>query len=139
LLARKGGWWDANKVGLSPPLIETDRGWLMIYHGVRHTAAGSLYRLGLALFDKNDLEVCLARGDEWVFGPEAPYETGGDVGNVAFPCGTTLAPDGDTLNMYYGGADTCIALARGSLRACLRWLDANGSASPSIGLATQKS
>jgi hypothetical protein len=51
LAARKGGWWDANKVGLSPPLIETPRGWLMLYHGVRHTAAGCLYRLGLALFD----------------------------------------------------------------------------------------
>jgi predicted GH43/DUF377 family glycosyl hydrolase len=138
LLARKGSWWDANKIGLSPPLIETERGWLMIYHGVRHTAAGSLYRLGLALFDKNDPEVCLARGDEWVFGPEAPYETDGDVGNVAFPCGTTLAPDGDTINMYYGGADTCIALARGSVRACLSWLDGNGNAPPSIGVPAHK-
>ena len=50
LQARKGGWWDANKVGLSPPLIETSRGWLMLYHGVRHTASGCLYRLGVALF-----------------------------------------------------------------------------------------
>ena len=50
LPARKGSWWDANKVGLSPPLIETTRGWLMLYHGVRHTAAGCLYRLGAALF-----------------------------------------------------------------------------------------
>jgi predicted GH43/DUF377 family glycosyl hydrolase len=49
LQARRGAWWDANKIGLSPPLIETPRGWLMIYHGVRQTAAGGLYRLGLAL------------------------------------------------------------------------------------------
>jgi len=42
LQARRGGWWDANKVGLSPPLIETERGWLMLYHGVRSNAAGSL-------------------------------------------------------------------------------------------------
>ena len=48
LQARKGGWWDANKVGLSPPPIETARGWLMLYHGVRNTAAGCLYRLGAA-------------------------------------------------------------------------------------------
>ena len=85
LQARRGGWWDANKVGLSPPLIETERGWLMIYHGVRHTAAGSLYRLGVALFDLEQPERLLLRGDEWIFGPEAPYETQGDVGNVAFP------------------------------------------------------
>lgn len=139
LLARKGAWWDANKVGLSPPLIETDRGWLMIYHGVRHTASGSLYRLGLALFAKDAPEVCIARGDDWVFGPEAVYEREGDVGNVAFPCGTTLAPDGDTIRMYYGGADTCIALATGSVRACLGWLDEHGSPPAAIGPMSSKS
>jgi predicted GH43/DUF377 family glycosyl hydrolase len=31
------------------------------------------------------------------------------------------------LNLYYGAADTCIALARGSIRAILEWLDAHGS------------
>ncbi len=126
LLARRGGWWDAAKIGLSPPVIETERGWLMIYHGVRHTAAGSLYRLGLALFSKTEPDVCLLRGDEWVFGPETTYECEGDVGMVAFPCGTTLGKDGDTINMYYGGADSCIALATGSVQKCLRWLDERG-------------
>ena len=126
LRARRGAWWDANKVGLSPPPIETPRGWLMIYHGVRHTAAGSLYRLGLALFDLEHPERCLLRGDSWVFGPEAPYEIVGDVGYVAFPCGTTLGADGDTLHVYYGAADTCIALATASVRELLAWLDANG-------------
>jgi predicted GH43/DUF377 family glycosyl hydrolase len=128
LQARKGGWWDANKVGLSPPLFETPRGWLMLYHGVRHTASGSLYRLGLALFDLQSPDRCLLRGDSWIFGPEAPYERNGDVGNVAFPCGYTLAADGDGINLYYGAADTCIGLATGSLRELLRWLDAHGTA-----------
>jgi predicted GH43/DUF377 family glycosyl hydrolase len=123
LRARRGAWWDANKVGLSPPLIETDRGWLMLYHGVRHTASGSLYRLGAALFDLERPERLLRRGDEWIFGPETPYETHGDVPNVTFPCGYTIAPDGDTLNLYYGAADTCIALATGSIRAILDWLE----------------
>jgi len=127
LPARKGGWWDANKVGLSPPLIETPRGWLMLYHGVRHTAGGCLYRLGLALFALEQPAKCLLRGDSWVFGPAAPYERAGDVGNVAFPCGTTLGADGDTLSMYYGAADTSIALATGSVRALLAWLDEHGS------------
>jgi predicted GH43/DUF377 family glycosyl hydrolase len=130
LKARKGAWWDANKVGLSPPLIETPHGWLMLYHGVRHTAAGSLYRLGLALFKLDDPTVCLSRGDEWVFGPETSYERNGDVGYVAFPCGTTLGKDGDTINMYYGAADTCLALATGSVKTCLAWLDAHGKPSP---------
>jgi predicted GH43/DUF377 family glycosyl hydrolase len=127
LQARRGSWWDANKIGLSPPLIETDEGWLMIYHGVRTTAAGGLYRLGLALFSANDPSVCLSRGSQWVFGPEAPYEHEGDVGHVVFPCGTTLLDDRDTIHMYYGGADTCVALARGSVKRCLAWLAANGT------------
>jgi predicted GH43/DUF377 family glycosyl hydrolase len=127
LQARRGGWWDANKVGLSPPLIETEHGWLMIYHGVRSNAAGSLYRLGLALFDLQQPERLLLRGDEWIFGPETLYETRGDVANVTFPCGHTIARDGDTLNLYYGAADTCIALATGSIRGILQWLDRHGS------------
>ena len=126
LPARRGAWWDANKVGLSPPLIETPRGWLMIYHGVRHTASGSLYRLGAALFDIDRPEHCLLRGNSWIFGPETPYEREGDVANVAFPCGYTLGTDGDTLRLYYGAADTCIALATGSIQQILNWLDEYG-------------
>ena len=127
LQARRGGWWDANKVGLSPPLIETDRGWLMIYHGVRSNAAGSLYRLGVALFDLEQPTQLLLRGDEWIFGPEAIYETQGDVNNVTFPCGYTIGRDGDTLHLYYGAADTSIAVATGSVREILKWLDVHGS------------
>ncbi len=125
LMARKGAWWDANKIGLSPPLIETSRGWLMIYHGVRTTGSGSLYRLGLALFDLEKPTELLLRGDSWIFGPETPYELIGDVNNVAFPCGYTIASDGDTINLYYGAADTSIALATGSIRGLLKWLDQN--------------
>ena len=129
LTARRGAWWDANKVGLSPPLIETPRGWLMLYHGVRQTCAGSLYRLGLALFALDQPEVCLLRGDEWIFGPETAYEKTGDVGNVAFPCGYTIGDDKDTIHLYYGAADTRMALATGSIKALLLWLDEHGSAS----------
>jgi predicted GH43/DUF377 family glycosyl hydrolase len=122
LEAREGAWWDASKVGLSCPWIETPSGWLMIYHGVRTTASGALYRLGLALFDLEQPERCLLRGDEWVFAPEAVYERAGDVDNVVFPCGYTIGEDGDTLCMYYGAADSYIALATASVRALLAWL-----------------
>ncbi len=90
----------------------------MLYHGVRRTAAGALYRVGLALLNLEHPERCLQRGEPWVFGPEAPYELHGDVGNVVFPCGTTLGDDGDTLHVYYGAADTSIGVATASLRAC---------------------
>ena len=123
LEARRGAWWDANKIGLSPPPIETPQGWLVIYHGVRQTCAGCIYRLGLALFDSDQPERLLKRGDEWVFGPEEPYEQRGDVGNVVFPCGYTIAEDGDTIRIYYGAADTSIGLATGSIKGMLAWLD----------------
>lgn len=123
LEARLGGWWDANKIGLSPPPIETPHGWLVIYHGVRQTASGSIYRLGLALFDLHKPERCLKRSNEWIFGPQEPYERHGDVDNVVFPCGATIAADGDTIHLYYGAADTSIALATGSVRRILEWLE----------------
>ncbi|MBR9975647.1 MAG: glycosidase [Bacteroidetes bacterium] len=122
LAARKGSWWDANKIGLCMPPIETSEGWLVIHHGVRQTASGAIYRLGLSLFDLDTPERNLKRSDEWVFGPEKQYEQFGDVDNVVFPCGYTIAPDGDTINMYYGAADTSIALATGSVQEILKWL-----------------
>jgi predicted GH43/DUF377 family glycosyl hydrolase len=101
----------------------------MLYHGVRQTASGSIYRLGVALLELDRPELCILRGDAWIFGPEADYEREGDVANVTFPCGYTLDPDGDTLNVYYGAADTSIALASGSVRELLSWLDEHGAPS----------
>jgi len=128
LEARRGGWWDANKIGLCSPPMETDKGWLTIYHGVRNTASGSIYRLGLALFALDKPELCLQRGNCWMFGPEALYERGGDVSDVVFPCGQTVGADGDTIHLYYGAADSCMALATGRISNCLAWLDANSHA-----------
>jgi predicted GH43/DUF377 family glycosyl hydrolase len=112
LEARRGAWWDANKIGLASPPIETAEGWLVIYHGVRENAAGA---------------ICLKRGEEWFFGPEEPYERRGDVDNVVFPCGYAIAPDGDTIRLYYGAADTSIAVASGSIRSMLEWLERHPS------------
>jgi predicted GH43/DUF377 family glycosyl hydrolase len=123
LPARKGGWWDANKVGLGPPPLRTDEGWLVLYHGVKGTASGAIYRLGLALLDLEQPTIVLARSDEWVFAPEAEYEMSGDVNKVVFPCGWIA--DGDEVRLYYGGADTCIALATARISELLRWLEAH--------------
>jgi predicted GH43/DUF377 family glycosyl hydrolase len=54
------------------------------------------------------------------------------VGNAVFPCGYTIGPDGDTLNLYYGAADSCMAVARASLGELLDWLDQSG-ADPTLG------
>jgi predicted GH43/DUF377 family glycosyl hydrolase len=128
LPARRGAWWDANKIGLNTPPIETKDGWLVIYHGVRRHASGSLYRLGLALFDLENPEVCLLRGQDWIMAPDTIYEREGDVPNVVFPCGITIANDEDTVRLYYGAADSCICLAVGSIKEMLAWLKDNGTA-----------
>jgi predicted GH43/DUF377 family glycosyl hydrolase len=119
LEARDGAWWDAGKIGLGPPPLETPEGWLVMYHGVRVTSDGPIYRAGLALLDLEDPGIVLHRTDEWVFAPEAPYEITGDVGRVVFPCGWVHDPATDRLSLYYGGADTVIGLATASLRDVL--------------------
>jgi predicted GH43/DUF377 family glycosyl hydrolase len=116
--ARKGGMWDAGKIGLSPPPIRTEKGWLVIYHGVKMTAGGCIYRLGLAMLDLENPAKLTHRADEWVFAPEESYELAGDVDKVVFP----WVVRGDEVRLYYGGADKCIALATGSLREIVGWL-----------------
>jgi predicted GH43/DUF377 family glycosyl hydrolase len=125
LPARRGSWWDAYKVGLGPPPIETPDGWLIIYHGVRTTAAGALYRLGLALLDLDDPSKVIKRCDQWIFGPNEYYERVGDVPDVTFPCGVILKGD-DELIMYYGAADTTIAIATASLKELLAFVKKSG-------------
>ena len=120
--AREGAWWDAHKVGLCAPPLLTPEGWLLLYHGVRQTAAGAIYRLGLALLDAEHPDRVIARSSEWIFGPDAPYERTGDVSQVVFSCGWLLLDDGDTLRIYYGAADTSVCVATASLTSLLRWL-----------------
>lgn len=122
--ARRGAWWDADKIGLSPPPLETSEGWLILYHGVRDTPAGCIYRLGLALLDLEDPTKVIKRSDRWIFGPQENYETSGDVGNVVFPCGWIL--NGNELRLYYGAADTSIALASAQLNDIFDVLDECG-------------
>jgi predicted GH43/DUF377 family glycosyl hydrolase len=120
LLSRKGAHWDAGKIGLCPPPLETEAGWLVCYHGVKRTSSGGIYRLGLALLDRDRPEEVIARGSEWIFAPQDPCERTGDVHNVTFSCGWSLV--GDELRLYYGAADTSLCLATASLRQVLRWL-----------------
>lgn len=119
LPARRGAWWDANKIGLGPPPLRTPDGWLICYHGVRTTVSGSIYRVGFALLDLDDPTVLIARGNEWVFGPTEPYERTGDVGDVVFPCGWVAGSDPDQIRIYYGAADSSVCVADASVRELL--------------------
>jgi beta-1,4-mannooligosaccharide/beta-1,4-mannosyl-N-acetylglucosamine phosphorylase len=111
--------WGPSKLGVSTPPLKTDRGWLALYHGVRETAGGRLYRVGAMLLDQNDPSIVIGYTPHFIFGPEEMYERTGDVPNVVFPCGIILEAD-NTLKMYYGAADTCIAVAETKLDDILK-------------------
>ena len=128
LEARDGAWWDAGKIGLGPPPLETADGWLVLYHGVHQTSDGPLYRVGLALLDLEDPRRVVRRTDEWVFGPAAPYELTGDVGRVVFPCGWVVDAAADRLQLYYGAADTVVAVATARLSEVLGRVQASPAA-----------
>lgn len=105
-------------MGISTPPIKTDRGWLTLYHGIRETSSGRLYRIGAMLLELNDPSRVIGHSSHFIFGPKELYERTGDVPNVVFPCGIILESD-NTLKMYYGAADTCIAVAEAKLEDIL--------------------
>lgn len=96
--------WDEMKIGPGATPIETQRGWLHIYHGVFETMDGAVYRLGVALHDLDDPAKILGVCDRWVLQPKDPWEVTGYVHNVVFTCGAVPEEDG-TLKLYWGGAD----------------------------------
>ena len=108
---------EANYIGSGCPPIETEFGWLLIYHGVKETQKGLVYSACAALLDLKDPSKELARLPYALFAPEFDWEMYGEVNNVVFPTGTALF--GNTLFIYYGAADTHIACASVSLSALL--------------------
>ncbi|MFC1585173.1 glycosidase [Fibrobacterota bacterium] len=119
-----GANWDSGKIGLGPPPILTDEGWLILYHGVKKGSSGNIYRVGAALLERDNPSRLISRTPEWIFGPQAEYERSGDVGNVVFPCG--WIPEGDDLIMYYGAADSSICMATSKISRILSLLKESG-------------
>jgi beta-1,4-mannooligosaccharide/beta-1,4-mannosyl-N-acetylglucosamine phosphorylase len=109
-------------VGLACRRIETLAGWLIFCHGVRVTTAGQIYRLGLALADLNQPWRLLHRSAEWILGPQAYYERVGGVGDVVFPTGVVARKDTDELRLYYGAADSTIAVATAKLSEVIDYI-----------------
>jgi len=122
LIPARPGWWDSHRVGLGPPPIETPEGWLLIYHGVRVTASGSLYRVGLALLDLDYPWRVICRTENWVFAPQEEYERRGDVPGVVFPTGAIVERETGRLRLYYGAADTTVCLAVAELDNVLEYV-----------------
>jgi len=101
---------ESSYIGGGCPPIETEHGWLLIYHGAEETDKGIVYSAcAAALLDLNNPLKEIARLPYALFSPEYEWELKGDVNNVVFPTGTALF--GDTLYIYYGAADERIACA----------------------------
>lgn len=98
--------WDALKIGICAPPIETKKGWLLIYHGI---SKDFYYRVGAALLDLDNPLKVTTRSDYPILKPEETYEKEGQVRNVVFPCGTVVI--NGKLFVYYGGADTVVGVA----------------------------
>lgn len=112
---------EANYTGSGCPPIETEYGWLLIYHGAEETAKGLVYSAcAAALMDLDNPTKEIARLPYALFSPEYKWELKGEVNNVVFPTGTALF--GDTLYIYYGAADERIACASLSLSSLMKEL-----------------
>jgi len=106
---------ESSYIGGGCPPVETEHGWLLIYHGVEETDRGLVYSACAALLDLNDPSRELARLPYALFFPKLEWELHGEVNNVVFPTGTSIF--GSTLFIYYGAADTLIACASVNLPA----------------------
>ena len=120
LLGRSGDEWDGSKSGGGAPLLKTEFGWLEIYHGVDTNLR---YCLGALLLDFIDPTRILAKSPVPLLEPIAPYEREGFFGNVVFTCGALIRDE--TLHIWYGAADECIALATMSLADLWKHLKLN--------------
>jgi beta-1,4-mannooligosaccharide/beta-1,4-mannosyl-N-acetylglucosamine phosphorylase len=103
--------WQCTKVGAGCAPIRTDAGWLLIYHGVITTCNGFRYSIGAALLDLENPSKVLARTRSYLLAPTEIYEQAGDVPNVCFP--VAALTDGKRIAIYYGAADTVVALCFG--------------------------
>ena len=110
LVSPRPGYWDSYRVGGSTTPIETDEGWLEIYHGIKMTGAGPIYRAGVVVLDLENPTVVRGRSPIPVLAPRTDYERIGDINNVVYPSAAIQEADGE-LKVYYGAADTCICVA----------------------------
>ena len=117
--------WQCTKIGAGPVPIETDEGWLLIYHGVITTCQGYVYRMGAALLDKDEPWKVLVRGSDYILAPYENYEMNGDVPNVTFPCACLTDAATGRIAIYYGCADTVTGLAFTTVDILLDYIKAN--------------
>ena len=107
-------WYETSYIGGGCPPIETNKGWLLIYHAADDMDKGKTYRAGAALLDKKDPRKVIGHLHEPLFSPEEKWELKGVVNRVVFPTGAAVF--GKDLYIYYGASDKYIATASVNLK-----------------------
>lgn len=104
----------SDKIGPGAPPVETDDGWLHLFHGVRATMDGNPYVLGIALHEKDNVSRVQMSSIPILFPSAADCRVTADdyvhVPNVVFSCGMLRRGDGSIV-VYYGGNDTVMNVA----------------------------
>ena len=110
LVMKASTGWQGTKIGAGPVPLETSEGWLLIYHGVLTSCNGFVYSFGAALLDLDQPWNVRYRTEPYLLNQKTIYECVGDVPNVVFPCSILCNADTGRIAIYYGAADTVIAL-----------------------------
>ena len=108
---------ESGYIGGGAVPIETEKGWLLIYHSVEEHKGNKIYRASAALLDLNNPQKVIGRLSSPLFSPEEIWEKKGEVNNVVFPTATSI--DGDILSIYYGAADDMVGVRTVSLSSLL--------------------
>ena len=111
VMGRSGNWWESLKIGGGAAPIETDKGWLIFYHGVVNTCNGYVYSIGGAILDIDEPSKVLHRCENYLLTPEEEYEERGFVPNVCFPCASLTDANTGRIALYYGCADSYVGVA----------------------------
>ena len=131
IMGRGTGWWDSVKIGGGAAPIETSEGWLLFFHGVTGTCNGLVYSMSAAILDIDNPSIVKYRCKNFILTPEAEYEERGFVSNVCFPCATLHDEATGRIAVYYGAADTYVALAFTQVDEIVRYVKENSLLTPS--------
>jgi len=123
-------WWEDLKIGGGPAPIETSEGWLVLYHGVQNSCNGFVYSMGGVILDIDNPAIVKYRCEAFILTPEEWYETCGNTPNVCFPCAALCDPETGRIAVYYGAADTYVAVCFMDVSEIVAYIKENNVLAP---------
>lgn len=115
VISPRDGYWDTSRIGVGSVPMEIKEGWLVLYYGAKDTSAGSIYRIGAIILDKEDPAKVIGRAGIPILSPRENYERVGDIPNIVFSTGAILTANGE-INIFYGAANSCLCIGTSTVR-----------------------